>query len=221
MGGVHALQKAAEKAVIDWIVGGKRPADALEDVRASVSARGVRCSFVDVPLSPEEKGTLPRLHQHVLDRSGMRRALATFRQEDWRELFAEAELEPGVGWIAAEPIAEEGARVHAMLVVIGASGDPDDNVLLAVPAIARACVPLIKQRRAAELASHRRHTLNNLLAAASANLGFVAELLDEGALDTATNAADAKKALSNARGALRDVVLHVEALTNEARAAIR
>lgn len=234
---MRSLQQAADRAVLDWVVDGKKSKDALEDIRASVAERGVRCVVVEVASSPSESRTRssfgdedgdaellpPEVVESLFVRSGMRRVLATSRQLEWREVFEGLTAERGAHWLAAEPISGSGGSVFAMLVVVGSTPEPDDDVLLALPAVAKGCGPLILQRRADDLSSRRRHTMNNLLATVSANLGYVADLLEESAERSAASPSslgDAQKALGNARSALREIGVQVEVLTGERRSSI-
>jgi hypothetical protein len=108
------------------------------------------------------------------------RAYHTPNDDRWNELFGGNEmLRARASWLACEPVVSSSGSHVAVLVLIGESESHRDEVLLALPAVARACAALLGQEHRFSRIEQITHVMNNLLTSIIVNVSYASHLVEE------------------------------------------
>lgn len=174
-----------EQLLARWVMGEAEAFDTLARLCATIEAPQVSCAIVREPgTEPALFGTAESLvHAALLlgvaERSAQQRTLLTAHDGRWSDLLSLAPLLAEVEWIAHEPVADGSGLAHAGVVVIGWREASPEDVLPALPRLARAVAVVLARERAENRAADVHHSLNNLVSAIVVNTDYAAELLSD------------------------------------------
>lgn len=222
------VQQAIERALVRWTFGDE---DGITTLRAlcsileelEVTLGLVRGDEGRAAVLAESARSATRLFVRVADHAARRRTLLMPCDEGWSALFDGAASPALATWAACEPVVgRDGHDTGSMLVVIGWSDRHRDDVLVALPRLARACAQLLAEEQVAAMAWKTTHTLNNLLTSVLANVEYASHLLGDGGGGEGSPLASARpelradigQAMGNAHEAAKLMVGHVERIAS-------
>ncbi|MDB4943208.1 MAG: hypothetical protein JWP97_2742 [Labilithrix sp.] len=210
-----------DRAVARWALGEAAATATLEALLATLERAGAFAAVVprqgDATLAARSRRARAGLLA-IAARAGERRLFATAAEEGFLDLLGGAEAGAGATWLASEPFGNVPEAAGA-LVVVGLTAAPDE-LLVALPRVARAVGVVVARTASDGNAWKVTHALNNLLAGAVANAGYAASLIEGlaggGVLDEADRR-DVVQAIENTRDGVSKMAASMKALTATAK----
>ena len=220
-------QQAIEHALVRWTFGDddgvttlRTLCTILEDLQVTLGV--VRENEGRSVVLAENARAASRILVRVADHAAHRRTLLMPCDDAWCALFEAQAATPSAPappatWAACEPLTDaDGHESGSTLVAIGWNDTHRDDVLVALPRLARACASLLADEQVAAAAWKLTHSLNNLLTSVLANVEYASHLLDDSGEGSPLAAArpevraDIAQAMGNAHEAAKLMVGQVD-----------